>query len=107
MATRFCSPDSEGDEFVCGGACVRSSGRTGLALRTSGSLGTAGAEGAAATAFRTTVGPTEADGATVGADAIAPRDASVVPGFPAFGLETGDALGDTCAVELAFPGASR
>src|SRR4029450_11891622 len=104
MATRFCSPDSEGDEFVCGGACARSSGRTGLALRTSGSLG---AGGAAATAIRTTVGPTEADGATVGADAIAPGEASVAPGCPTFGLGTGDALGATCAVDSPFPGASR
>src|SRR5262249_18004771 len=94
----------EGGEFVCAGACVRSSGRTGLALRTSGSLATAGA---AATAFRTTVGPTGADGATVGADATAPGDVSVVPGCPALGLGTGDALGDTCAVDSACPGASR
>src|SRR4029077_4612347 len=104
MATRFCSPDSAGDEFVCGGACARSSGRTGLAFRTSGALV---APAPAATAFRTTVGPTEADGATVGADAIAPGDASVAPACTAFGLGTGDALGDTCAVDSACPGASR
>src|SRR6266545_3612423 len=104
MATRFCSLDSAGDEFVCGGACARSSGRTGFALRTSGSLGAAGA---AATAFRTTVGPTEADGATVGADATAPGDVSVAAGCPVLGLGTGDALGDTCAVDCPLPGASR
>src|SRR5258708_37292379 len=103
MATRFCSPDSAGDEFVCGGACARSSGRTGLALRTSGSLGPAGT---AATAFGTTVGATETDGATVGADATTPGDVWVVPGCRALGLGTGDALGDTCA-DSACPGASR
>ena len=49
-----------------------------------------------------------AGGATVGADATAPRnDVSVVPGCPALGLGTGDALGDTCAVDSACPGASR
>src|SRR4030095_695554 len=104
MATRFCSLDSAGDELVCGGACARSSGRTGLALRTSGSLEAAGA---AATAFRTIVGPTEADGATVGADATAPGDASVVAGCPALGVGTGDAVGETCAVDSPFPGPSR
>src|SRR6266480_1047485 len=80
MATRFCSPVSAGDEFVCGGACATSSGRTGLALRTSGSLG------AAATVL---------------------GDVSVVAGCPVLGLETGDALGDTWAVDSACPGASR
>src|SRR5262245_40068469 len=104
MATRFCSPDSEGDEFVCAGAGARSSGRTGLAFRTSGSLGAAGP---AATAFRPTVGPAEAAGATVRADAVAPGHASVALGCPAFGLGTGDALGDTCAVDSVCPGASR
>src|SRR5262245_34871336 len=104
MATRFCSADSAGGEFVWGGACARSSGRTGLAFRTSGSLG---AVESTATAFRTTVGPTEAGGATVGADAIAPGEDSVAGGCPALGLGTGDALGDTCAVESACPGASR
>src|SRR4029077_85336 len=104
MATRFCSLDSVGDEFDCGGACAWSSGRTGLALRTSGSLGLAET---AATAFRTTVGATEADGATVGADATAPGDVSVAPGCPVLGLGTGGALGDTCAVAFPFPGASR
>src|SRR4030095_13521791 len=104
MATRFCSLDSAGDEFVCGGACARSSGRTGLALRVSASLGPGEP---AATAFRTTVGATDAGGATVGADATAPGDASVAPGCPALGLGSGDALGDTCAVESACRGPSR
>src|ERR1700746_2772126 len=104
MATRFCSPDSAGDEFACGGACAKSSGRTGLALRTSGSLGPGGT---AATAFGATVGGTEADDAAVGADATLLGDVPVAAGCPALGLGTGDALGDTCAVDSAFPGASR
>src|SRR4030095_7940067 len=33
--------------------------------------------------------------------------ASVAPRWPALGLGTGDALGDTCAVDAAFPDASR
>src|SRR2546430_12677725 len=103
MATRFCSPDSPGDTFDCG-ACATSSRLTGLARRTSGSLGRAEP---AATAFGTTVGATETDGATVGADATVPGDVSVAPGCPALGLGTGDALGDTCAVDSDFPGASR
>src|SRR5437764_1026729 len=104
MATRFCSPDSAGDEFVCGGACVTSSRLTGLARRTSGSLGRAEP---AATAFGTTVGATETDGATVGTDATLPGDVSVAPCCPALGLGTGVVLGDTCAVDSDFPGASR
>src|SRR5947199_1781829 len=104
MGTRFGSPDPAGDEFVCAGACARSSARTGLALRTSGSFGPAEP---AATAFRTTIGPTEAEGAIVGADATAPGDISVVADGPALGVGTGDALGDTCAVDCVCPGASR
>src|SRR5437899_1021099 len=105
MATRFCSPDSAGDEFVSAGACARSSGRTGLAFRTSGSLGVEAA--AIALANGGLLEAIEADGATVGADATLLGDVSVVAGCPVLGLETGDALGDTWAVDSACPGASR
>src|SRR5205823_9821540 len=46
-------------------------------------------------------------GATVEADATVPGDASAVLGCPALRLGTGDALGEICAVDADFPGASR
>src|SRR5262249_16574188 len=104
IVTRFCSPASADDEFASAGACARSSGRTGLALRTSAPPCFAGTT---ATALGTTVEASETDGATVGADATAPGDVSFEPAWLALGPGNGDALGDTCAVDSAFPGARR
>src|SRR5207245_4771647 len=90
----------------CDSACafVRSSRRTGLARRTSGSLGAADA---AATAFCTIVGAGDTDGAIVGADATLFAGVSVVAGEAGAEVGSEEGLGETCAVDCACPGASR
>src|SRR4029077_14524470 len=113
IATRFCSLDCADDALVVSCVFPSSSRVTGFARRTSGSLGPA----EAAKAFRVSGGPAVATGevaatggaeaATVAAHATLPGDTSVVPDCTAFALATGDALGDNCAVDAAFPGASR
>src|SRR6266478_3167888 len=102
MATRFCSPDSAGDEFCASCGLVRSSRVTGFALRTSRSPGAA-----AATAVGATVAADDTVGATDGADATLPGALAAGPGGKGLEPVTGDALGDVCAVDSPFPGASR
>src|SRR5439155_9364728 len=95
--------DSAGKEFDSACAFVRSSRRTGLARRTSGSLGAADA----ATAFCAIVGAGDTDGAIVGADATLFAGVSVVAGEAVAEVGSEEGLGETCAVDCACPGASR
>src|SRR5215468_1132327 len=97
MATRFCSPDSAGDKV--GDPCVltRSSAPTGLARRTSGSLG----NGEAALTTRDGA----ADGGAVATLAAGVRMA-IADGV-AVGAAPEVALGETCVVACAPLGISR
>src|SRR5439155_7600934 len=91
IATRFCSFDCAGDGLVSACAFARSSGRTDLALRTSGSVDTRG----------TAVGAIDGAAEAVGAEAtLGVCDCAVVAGA-VVELGLGVALGETWAVSAA------
>src|SRR5262249_37830990 len=104
IATRFCSPDSGGGEFVAVRACTSSSLLTGFARRTSGSPG---AVELAANAFRVSGGPKVGPGEASGAVVPAALTFVPAPGLDPPEASTGLALGEACALGPARPGASR
>src|SRR5262249_14824333 len=86
MATRFCSPDSGGGEFVAARACASSSLLTGFARRTSGPPG---AVESAANAFRVSGGPKVGTGEATGAVVAAAPTLVPAPGLDPREASTG------------------
>src|SRR4029453_19202912 len=110
---RFGTLASAGNAFAFSGGFARSSGRTGLAFRTSGSPGTGrAAETAAPTAFGI-VGTGEAAAAVAGGEAVVGADATLLAGVSATAggavvkLGVDAAAGETWAAGSPRPGAIR
>src|SRR5215831_16450607 len=104
MATRFCSPDSDGGESFPARACARSSLVTGFALRTSGS---AGAVEFAAKALRVSGGPSGGTGDATGALVATAPVFGAAAGLDPREATAGVAVGDVCELGPPRPGASR
>src|SRR5215831_15603184 len=104
MATRFCSPDSGGDELVPARACASSSLLTGFALRTSG---LPDAVEPTAKALRVSGGPSVGTGEAAGAVVAAAPTLVAPAGLGPPEATAGVAVDDACTVAPPRPGASR